>query len=152
MNFSTWQKCIFIYIHADFMYFIDLKKKKKKTHKCVKNSWISDGASRSGCLGLFGDGGPHDCLAMLALGFTHVFSKVNGFHVLYRQDALGDARGVAHTSVNQPPGSLDVNGSGALHNMNTWFPPTVTVISNNKEHNCNKLISLLSKENRKKKF
>lgn len=151
MNFSTWQKCIFIYIHADFMYFIDLKKK-KKTHKCVKNSWISDGASRSGCLGLFGEGGPHDCLAMLALGFTHVFSKVNGFHVLYRQDALGGARGVAHTPVNQPPGSLDVNGSGALHNMNTWFPPTVTVISNNKEHNCNKLISLLSKENRKKKF
>lgn len=132
------------------MYFIDLKK--KKTHKCVKNSWISDGASRSGCLGLFGEGGPHDCLAMLALGFTHVFSKVNGFHVLYRQDALGGARGVAHTPVNQPPGSLDVNGSGALHNMNTWFPPTVTVISNNKEHNCNKLISLLSKENGKKKF
>lgn len=52
---------------------------------------------------------------MLALGFTDVVSEVDGFHVLYSQDALCDARGVAQTSVNQPPGGLDVNRPVVLH-------------------------------------
>lgn len=64
---------------------------------------------------LFGDDvGPHSCLTMLVLGFTYVVSKVDGLHVLYSHDALGDPRGVAHTSVNQPPGSLDVNWTVVL--------------------------------------
>ncbi len=67
--------------------------------------------------GLLGDDfGRHDCLTMLVLGFTDVVSKVDGLHVVYSHDALGDPRGVAHTSVNQPPGSLDVNRTVVLRN------------------------------------
>lgn len=66
-------------------------------------------------LGLLGDDvGHHNCLTMLVLGFTDVVSKVDGLHVVYSHDALGDPRGVAHTSVNQPPGSLDANWTVVL--------------------------------------
>lgn len=68
-------------------------------------------------LGLLGDDvGCHNCLTMLVLCFTDVVSKVNGLHVVYSHDALGDPRGVAHTSVNQPPGSVDVNWTVVLRN------------------------------------
>lgn len=67
--------------------------------------------------GLFGDDvGHHNCLTVLVLGFTDVVSKVDGLHVFYSHDALGDPRGVAHTSVDQPPGGLDVNWAAVLHN------------------------------------
>uniref|UniRef100_A0A3Q3FPN2 Uncharacterized protein n=1 Tax=Labrus bergylta TaxID=56723 RepID=A0A3Q3FPN2_9LABR len=49
-------------------------------------------------------------------------SKVNGLHVLYSHDALGDPRGVAHTSVHQPPRGLDVNRSGAQNTLPASFP------------------------------
>lgn len=68
-------------------------------------------------LGLFGDDvGRHNCLTMLVLGFADIGPKVDGLHVFYSHDALGDPRGVAHASVNQPPGSLDVNWAIVLHN------------------------------------
>lgn len=55
-------------------------------------------------LGLFGDDvGCHNCLTMLVLGFTDVDSKVDGLHVFYSHDALGDPRGVTYASVDQPP-------------------------------------------------
>lgn len=64
---------------------------------------------------LRGDTGCHDCLTILVLGFTDIVSKVNGLQVLHRHRALRETRGVAHTSVNQPPGCLDVDGPVFLH-------------------------------------
>lgn len=51
---------------------------------------------------------------MLVLGSAHVPPEVDGLHVLDGDDALGDARRVAHASVHQPPGGLDVSGTLAL--------------------------------------
>lgn len=65
---------------------------------------------------LFGDEvGRHDRLTAWVLGFADVVSKVNGLHVLYSHDTLGDPRDVAHTSHNQPPGSVYVNRTATLH-------------------------------------
>uniref|UniRef100_A0A8D0B0F8 Uncharacterized protein n=1 Tax=Sander lucioperca TaxID=283035 RepID=A0A8D0B0F8_SANLU len=58
----------------------------------------------------------HSCLTVLVLGVTDVVSKVDGLHVFYSHDTLGQARGVAHSSVNQPPGRLDANWATVLHN------------------------------------
>lgn len=65
------------------------------------------------------DAGRHDCLAVLVLGFTDVVSKVDCLHVLDGQDTLGDACRVAHASVDQPPGRLNVNRTLVLHNERT---------------------------------
>uniref|UniRef100_A0A3B5A3E5 Uncharacterized protein n=1 Tax=Stegastes partitus TaxID=144197 RepID=A0A3B5A3E5_9TELE len=70
--------------------------------------------------GLFGhDAGRHTRLAVLVLGFTHIVSKVDGLHVLDGHDALRHPGGVAHPSVDQPPGGLDVNWTVVLHRKQT---------------------------------
>lgn len=67
---------------------------------------------------LFGDDvGRHHRLTVLVLGFTDVVSKVDGLHVFYSHDALGDACSVAHPPVNQPPGGVDVNRTAVLNNI-----------------------------------
>lgn len=46
---------------------------------------------------------------MLVLGFAGVGAVVDGLHVLHSQDTLGQSGGPARASVDQPPGSVDVN-------------------------------------------
>lgn len=62
------------------------------------------------------DVGHHTSLSVLVLGFTDVVPKVDGLQVLDSQDALGDPGGVAHPSVDQPQGHVDVNWTVVLHN------------------------------------
>lgn len=92
-------------------------------------------------LRLFGDDvGRHNCFTMLVLGFTDVVSKVDGLHVFYSHDTLGDPRGVTQASVNQPRGSVDVNWALVLHNKKhdllsvCWLLVTVGAVKGSTHH------------------
>uniref|UniRef100_A0AAY5K079 Uncharacterized protein n=1 Tax=Esox lucius TaxID=8010 RepID=A0AAY5K079_ESOLU len=58
--------------------------------------------------------GGHSCLSVLVLGSTDVFPKVNGLQVINGHDALGDARSVCYSSVDQPPRVTHANRTEAL--------------------------------------
>uniref|UniRef100_A0A3B4YRN2 Uncharacterized protein n=1 Tax=Seriola lalandi dorsalis TaxID=1841481 RepID=A0A3B4YRN2_SERLL len=70
---------------------------------CVDHPSLKPNAALNS--GLFGDDVDcHDRLTVLVFGFTDVVPKVNGLHVLYSHDTLGDPCGV------------DVNRTVVLHN------------------------------------
>uniref|UniRef100_A0A3B4UCM5 Uncharacterized protein n=1 Tax=Seriola dumerili TaxID=41447 RepID=A0A3B4UCM5_SERDU len=74
---------------------------------CVDHPSLNPNAALNS--GLFGDDVDcHDRLTVLVFGFTDVVPKVNGLHVLYSHDTLGDPCGVGHTPVHQPPGETPV--------------------------------------------
>lgn len=60
------------------------------------------------------DAGGHSGLPALVLGSAYVSSKVDGLQVINGHDALGDAGGVSHSSVDQPPRITHTNRTKVL--------------------------------------
>uniref|UniRef100_A0AAR2LPE5 Uncharacterized protein n=1 Tax=Pygocentrus nattereri TaxID=42514 RepID=A0AAR2LPE5_PYGNA len=56
----------------------------------------------------------HRCLSMGVFGCAYVVPKINSLHIIHSHDTLGDASGVAHASVYQPPRVLNTDGSLVL--------------------------------------
>uniref|UniRef100_A0A8C7D9V7 Uncharacterized protein n=1 Tax=Oncorhynchus kisutch TaxID=8019 RepID=A0A8C7D9V7_ONCKI len=61
------------------------------------------------------DTGGHSGLPTLVLGSAYVSSKVDGLQVINGYDALGDAGGVSHSSVDQPPRITHTNRTEVLN-------------------------------------
>uniref|UniRef100_A0A674D012 Uncharacterized protein n=1 Tax=Salmo trutta TaxID=8032 RepID=A0A674D012_SALTR len=61
------------------------------------------------------DAGGHSGLPALVLGSAYVSSKVDGLQVINGHDALGDAGGVSHSSVDQPPRITHTNRTKVLN-------------------------------------
>lgn len=61
------------------------------------------------------DTGGHSGLPTLVLGPAYVSSKVDGLQVINGYDALGDAGGVSHSSVDQPPRITHTNRTEVLN-------------------------------------